>query len=331
MQDKDILFDRLLSEYIAQTISNKDKETLFSLVLESEIYKERYEEAVRFNTLLHLPYFEVNREKDFRGVGEKLNIERKARKIAWQTQLLRVVSVAIVLFTVSFGSIYIYKSIITAENTFKYFEASTPLGGQTRLLLPDGSVAWLNAKSELRYHLGFGITNRQLYLDGEGYFEVNKNEQLPFSISAGDMQVIATGTVFNVRSYKDDEQWEVNLLEGGVDVLIADKRYSLHSDEKAIYDKTTATVIVEATDASMASLWTKGRLAFYQASIPDIYKMLERHFNVKIRIESEELEKEYFLGSINLEMKLSDILDYLDVYKKYKIEIKNDEIVVKNK
>ncbi len=335
MEDKDLLFDRLLTEYISQTISAEDKELLFSMVGKSDVYKRRFEEVARLNTLLHLPQFKSTKDSDYLLLKEKLQFnsthKNKGRKISWYGMLRKLAAAAVILTIVSLGSIYLYEKTLVIDDVSRQLVASTPLGGQTRLLLPDGSVAWINAKSELKYDVGFGTTDRRLHLQGEAYFEVNKNEKLPFSVSAGDMEVIATGTIFNVRSYIDDNKWEVNLLEGGVDVVVSDKRYTLHSDEKAIYDKTTASVTVEPTDARMAAQWTNGKLSFYQASIPDIYKMLERHFNVRIQIDCEELKEEYFLGSINLEMSLSEILSYLDIDKKYKIEITNDVIVVKRK
>jgi len=335
MQDKDQLFDRLLTEYISQTISSQDKELLFSMIRESEVLKERYEEVVKLNTLLHLPQFKSNKDKDYLLLKDKLQFssDRKnnKRKISWYGALGKVAAAAIILVMVSFGSIYLYKGTVNIDSPLGLTETSTPLGGQTRLLLPDGSVAWVNAMSQLKYGSGFGTTDRQLYLEGEAYFEVNKNDQLPFSVSAGNMEVIATGTIFNVRSYKDDNKWEVDLLEGGVDVVVSNKRYKLQSDEKAIYDKISASVSIEPTDAYMAAQWTNGKLSFYQASIPDIYKMLERHFNVRIQIDSDELKEEYFLGSINLEMSLSEILSYLDVDKKYRIELNGDTVIVKKR
>jgi len=331
----DQLFDRLLTEYFSYEISAEDKEELFSMVMESEFYKEQYEKTARLNALLHIPVFESVEQADYQLLKEKANIEenklhskRSFRKVA----LLRNIAAAMILVLVSsLGSVYFYKKHRNPEEHVSWVETATPLGGQTRLVLPDGSIVWINAKSQLKYDSRFGITERHIYLNGEAYFEVKKNEKQPFTVHGESMDVVATGTRFNTRIYRDDEKWEVNLLEGGVDVFVADTCFSLIPDEKIIYDKTSASAIVEKTDAHLAAQWTRGRLSFYQASIPEIYKMLERHFNVRIRIDSEELENEYFLGSINLEMSLSEILSYLDVDKEYKVELENDIIIVRKK
>ncbi|MDR1555822.1 MAG: FecR family protein [Tannerellaceae bacterium] len=335
MQDNDRLFDRLLAEYFSQEISAEDKEKLFSMIMQSPSDKEQYEKAAKLHALLHLSAFESHKQDDYQQLKEKVSIrsdKQSGRSKARLTALFGRIAAAVMLIVLSsVGSIYLYEKYINQEEQLSWIEISTPLGGQTRLLLPDGSVAWVNAKSGLKYGSRFGTVDRNLYLDGEAYFEVNKNKELPFSVYTDDMEVIATGTMFNVRSYPDDNKSEVALLEGGVDVIISDKRYSLAPDEKMIYDKTSASATIEQSDTYMAAQWIKGKLSFYQASIPEIYKMLERHFNVRIQIGDDELKDEYFLGSINLEMSLIEILKYLDVDKKYRIEVRNDVIVVKRK
>jgi ferric-dicitrate binding protein FerR (iron transport regulator) len=335
MQNNDQLFDKLLTDYFSHEISEARKKQLFSMILESPSYKEQYEKAAKLNALLHISVFDFHKQNGYRLLKEKGRIRpdkqregNNNRKFAlWK----RIAAAVILVALSSSGSIYLYERANNYGEPANWIETSTPLGGQTRLLLPDGSVVWVNAKSELKYSSRFGITDRNLYLSGEAYFEVNKNEKLPFSVQAGNLGIIATGTRFNVRSYLNDNKSEVDLLEGGIDVFVADNCYSLIPDEKIIYGKTSALAVVEKTDAYRAAQWTKGKLSFYQASIPEIYKMLERHFNVRIQIDSEELKEEYFLGSINLEMSLSEILSYLDVDKKYKIEVRNNIIIVRKR
>ncbi|WP_197027686.1 FecR family protein [Prevotella sp. 10(H)] len=324
-----------MEKYFSKNISIEDKEKMFSMIMESPSYKDQYEKAAKLNTLLHISSFDSFIDDDYlllQKRGAIYSENRLDNNKAERFSLWRKIAVAVILILFSSsGSIYLYERLNNQGEIVSLIETSTPLGGQTRLILPDGSVAWINAKSELKYNSNFGKNNRDLLLNGEAYFEVNKNEELPFSVSAGDMKVVATGTQFNVRSYPDDYKWEVSLLEGGINVSVSDKHFALIPDEKIIYNKTSGELLVEKTDAEMATQWTKGKLSFYQASISEIYKMLERHFNVRIEIESEELKEEYFLGSINLEMSLSEILSYLDVDKKYKIQLKDEVIIIRKK
>lgn len=334
MNEQDELFDNLLSEYFNHTISVEDREKIFSMITESTVYKEKYEKAAKLNALLHLPVFENSKYEDYQLLREKGNINSTNSQVAAKTRkfiFLRYAAAAVVLILMtSLVTTYIYKS--SNQNVaLKWISNSTPLGGQTKVELPDGSTVWINAKTNLRYSSMFGLTDREIYLDGEAYFEVHKNKELPFSVFMGNMKVTATGTQFNISSYSDDKKWEVDLLEGGVNVTISDKTYSLIPDEKIVYDRTNLSATIEKTDAKLAARWTQGKLNFYQASIPEICKMLERHFNVKIIIDSEELKDKQFFGSINMDMSLREILEYLDVDKKHKIEIKEETVIIKRK
>lgn len=93
-----------------------------------------------------------------------------------------------------------------------------PAGSRTNIVLPDGTEVSLNAGSVLRYCRGFGIRERDVTLDGEGYFKVAKNEKIPFFVNTNGVQVKVVGTVFNVRAYDDDNYVMVSLLEGRVNL-----------------------------------------------------------------------------------------------------------------
>lgn len=331
MNEQDKLFDRLISEYFSHNISEKDKEEMFAMIAEFPVYKEKYEKAAKLNVLLHLPVFEKRKDEDYRRLNEKRNIgSANPLRIGRKITILRHITAAVILILLtSLTTVYIYKAS-QQDIVLKWITTSTPLGGRTKVELPDGSIVWINAKTNLKYSSQFGLTNRDIFLDGEAYFEVHKDKENPFSVFMGDMKVTATGTQFNISSYSDDKKWEVDLLEGGIDITISDKTYSLVPSEKMIYDRVRLSTTIEKVDTELAAEWIKGRFYFYQASILEIYKMLERHFNVKIIID-DELKDEHFFGSINLDMNLIDILNYLDVDKKHKIEISGENIIVKKK
>ena len=116
-----------------------------------------------------------------------------------------------------------------------------PLGSQTKVILPDSSVVCLNSGSVLKYDPAFlRKKSREVYLIGEGYFEVQKNPEKPFIVHADDINVKVLGTVFNVRSYPEDSEIEVSLIKGKVNVFSASETRDnviLASDEQLTYDK----------------------------------------------------------------------------------------------
>lgn len=99
-----------------------------------------------------------------------------------------------------------------------HFEAIVPLGAKSQLVLTDGTRVWLNAGSRLRHSAGYSTRNREVELEGEGYFEVAPNKALPFEVKTSLLNVKATGTSFNVRAYPSDSVVETILVEGSVEV-----------------------------------------------------------------------------------------------------------------
>lgn len=331
MQDKDILFESLMNEYISGSITDKDKTTLFALVEESERYKSKYEEMVKLYALLHVPAFEARKESQYLRLKEKL--QGSTRRTSGQHLFVftRNIAAAILLMImVSVGSIYTYNKLDrSGEQLFN--ETTVPLGSQTRITLPDGTVAVLNSGSILKYPLSYGKKERNVHLVGEGYFEVAKDTKKVFQVYTEDMKIEVTGTVFNIRSYPEDHFAEVSLIEGGVDVSASEKLIHLKPDEKAIFNRTTGQLYSQAAESYKSALWTTGWLSFVNSSFTDILKDIERKYNIKIHIESNKAEQEFFTGSINLEMSLQEVFNFIDVDKKYSFEISGNTVILRDR
>ena len=97
-----------------------------------------------------------------------------------------------------------------------YHTLRVPAGADYQVTLADGTKVWLNCESTLRYPVEFGNEKREVYLDGEGYFEVNKATEWPFIVNAEQMRVKVTGTKFNVKSYSTEPIAHTTLVEGSV-------------------------------------------------------------------------------------------------------------------
>ena len=273
-----------MSNYISGSITDKEKVSLFILVEESDLYRERYNEMVKLHALLHVPAFESQRETRYARLKERLHImSGTTLRRRWFIYARNVAAVLLLMVSVSIGSIFTYNKLDESAEQL-YNETTVPLGSQTKILLPDGSTAVLNSGSVLKYPLSYGKKERNVYLVGEGYFEVAKDAKKVFKVYAGGMQVKVTGTVFNIRSYPEDQATEVSLINGGVDVFANNKQVRLKPDEKAIYDRNTGDLYRETTDSYKSSLWTTGKLSFVNASFLDILKDIERKYNIKIHL-----------------------------------------------
>lgn len=328
MQKNDSLFEDLLSKCISGTITEEENIVLLSLVAGSDVYRKKYNETLKLYALLHIPVFEAQKEKQYMNVKKKLHLPTPALpKRNWYLFLRNAAAVFLLMLIVSAASIVMYSHLENREEVL-FSETVAPLSSQTKINLPDGTIAVLNSGSTLKYPLTYGKKERNVYLTGEGYFEVAKDEKKVFRVYAGDTKIQVTGTSFNVRSYLEDDFTEISLIEGGVDVFADNKHISLTPDEKAFYNRKTGVLYVEKADTYKAALWTTGRLSFVNTSLVDILKDIERKYNIKIRIESEQVEKEYFSGSINLKMTLQEVFNFIDVDKKFSFEGAGSNLIV---
>lgn len=203
-------------------------------------------------------------------------------------------------------------------------------GSRTKTILPDGTSVWLNSGSKLTYSQGFGLKDRQVSLEGEGFFEVTKNKDLPFSVKSGILQVNVLGTKFNFRDYPDDPEAEVVLSEGFVSLksLMANNHEykTLIPGQRAVLNKKTVKFELDEYDTGKSHMWTQGFLILDGESIYTIAKKLERSYGVKVTVFSKTLEQFHFYGDfIRQEQSLTDVLEALKGTGKlhYKIDGKN--------
>lgn len=195
----------------------------------------------------------------------------------------------------------------------RYAEVTAASGSVIRYELPDRSVVWLNAGSTLRYPTVFHNDNRKVDLKGEAYFEVKADKKRPFYVNTpSGLSVFVYGTKFNVSAYEDDNSVEAVLEEGKVNVIMPDKRsiIKLKVGEQLIYDKIHNKVYKNGVDVYEKIAWKDGKLIFRNASLKDILRRLERHFNVDIEFNNPS-GKEYNYRATFRHESLPQILDYL--------------------
>lgn len=330
MQDKEGLFEKWMDEYIAGTIMEKEKQALFSLIHASEVYRLQYNKIAKLHALLQIPALEAEKEKSYQRFSRRLQDVPTGNDTGRRVWMRFAAAAVVLMALASAVSVYTYK-YSQSDRLDMLCETIVPFGSQTKMILPDGSVVVLNSGSTLKYPSSFSGKERSVYLAGEGYFEVAKDEAAPFLVYAGEATVRVTGTVFNIRSYPEDVQTEVDLIEGGVNVFIGGKSLALHADEKAVYNRKSGNLQLVACDAYKSSLWTTGKLSFVNASFREILKEIERKYNVKIRVMSTQVEDESFSGTINPDMALQEVFNFIDVDKKYRFENSGSTIVLRDR
>jgi len=219
------------------------------------------------------------------------------------------------------------------KESFADIEISTPAGSTTRLTLPDGSSVWLNNSSRIVYSQGFGVTDRVLKLEGEGYFDVEHNEDLPFEISTDDINLRVLGTQFNLRNYSEDESVSVTLIKGSVRLDNNHNTQSLNlaPNEQMVFDKATNQMRKISVNASMSNSWTHNVLSYDDVTLQQIVNDLMRAYNVKIEMP-DEIKDYTFYGTFNKETdSVEDILGALALADQMSYTYQNGKYILAKK
>ncbi len=205
------------------------------------------------------------------------------------------------------GNQLIYHSASTI-NELAYNTLSVPYGKQFVLILADGTKAHLNSGTTLKYPVQFKIgRTREVFLEGEGYFEVAKDKARAFIVNATALRIRVLGTKFNVSAYADDENISTVLVEGSVGFSEKDQIFDPVKDQQlnpgqiANWQKKNGSIQVEETDTDLYTGWMDGKIIFNHTPFKEIRKKLERNYNVAISNRYQELEEVRFTASFDTE------------------------------
>jgi transmembrane sensor len=207
----------------------------------------------------------------------------------------------------------------TAQAAVAWNTINTPRGGQYQVVLPDGTKVWLNAVSALRFPASFTGNKREVELTGEAYFEVTKNNQMPFKISIppqpggqGGAQVEVLGTHFNVKAYNDEAAIKTTLLEGAVKMSSAKGQYLMKPGQQARVGKDGKMALDENADTDEAVAWKNGRFQFNEADVETVMRDIARWYDVTIEYAGK-VPVEKFEGEIPRNSSITEVFKILEL------------------
>ena len=333
MEEENKHIDELIANYLTEGLDKNaldELKTWIAASAENQQYFIRQRE-IWFSAVSREAASVYDKDKAFENFRNRVESQKEIQSTSRRGFSLSALwrYAAVVAIIIAVGCISYWQGEVNVKDTFADISVEAPLGSKTKLYLPDGTLVWLNAGSRMTYSQGFGVDNRKVELEGEGYFEVKRNEKIPFFVKTKDLQLQVLGTKFNVRDYPEDHEVVVSLLEGKVglnNLLREEKEAVLSPDERAVLNKANGLLTVESVTASNASQWTDGYLFFDEELLPDIAKELERSYNVKIHIANDSLKTFRFYGNfVRREQNIQEVLEALASTEKmqYKIEERN--------
>lgn len=223
-------------------------------------------------------------------------IEAPTKKVKLWWNLAKVASILLITLI----SIYVTQYIVYEDLNTSLQTINVPAGQYISMELPDGSKVWINAQTTIKYPPVFNHKKRQVFLDGEAYFQVTKNKDLPFEVETDKGFVRVLGTEFNVKSYSTDDEFTTSLLSGEVEVGLKG------SDERIVMKPNTTAMLqagvlkVDPIENYNSYTWKDGILTFTNVSFAEMMDKFERIYGVDLIVANEEVMKHRYTGKFRI-------------------------------
>lgn len=285
------------------------------------------------------------------------------QKTFWYQKWQSYTAIAALFLFAFFGFNYLNKKDVAIENDKHFNEITVKLGTKTKVQLPDGSHVWVNSDSKLTYAETFTGPTRDIYLEGEAYFDVVKDAKHPFIVHTSGIDIRVLGTAFNVKAYKAEPTIEATLVHGLIEVTKTNQpeasKILLHPHEKLIFDKKAneQSVIKPGMNAAESAIaqdrpinpsititplsksladsalietsWVYNRLSFEEEKFEDLAKKIERWFNVEITINNNKIRSYRSTGSFENET-VDEALKELQYLVPFNYQINGRNITITN-
>ena len=344
--------DELIADFLKGELTIDEKNELLQWIKSDEANKRQFDEyaEIWITSRSGLKNTEYNAHEGFWKFKKKIGEGRKTEIQPVTRMMFRtfIRYAAVIILTISMSGLLFY-NLGKAENKVQgagISEMVVPLGSKADFTLSDGTTVTLNAGSRLKFDNTFGIADRVVQLEGEGFFKVAKDASRPFLVKTSHINVVALGTSFNVKAYPGEKTIETTLIEGSVLVeeIIAGQspeKMVLTPNQKLTFYKNDSTMVDESLkDDNDSSLiiksdpgpepikiqkaiteninvepvisWKENKWIFEKQSLLQIAVDLERKFDVQIEFKSERLKNYRFTGTILAEP-IEQVLEVMSI------------------
>ena len=221
-----------------------------------------------------------------------------------------------------------YHNNTSHELVYNYL--TVPRGGQFQMTLSDGTKVWLNSETQLKYPVSFndGKSRQVELVYGEAYFDVSPSTEhkgADFKVYHKQQEVKVVGTEFNIKAYINEANIYTALVEGKVLINTKFGSNALSPGEQSVYNTVNNTIKVTSVDIRSEIAWKDGVYIFRSKSLKEIMQTLSRWYDMDVVFENKELENIEFIGSLNKDQKIVDVLNDIKnfgVIKNYNIHNK---------
>lgn len=270
-------------------------------------------------------------------IKSRLNMPQDARNGKTENfsvfRILRVAAAIVLPLTVLAG-LYLYKNDFFNSDPVMV-EIVVPHGERKQVQLPDGSDAWINAGSTIKYAESFKGNTRTVFLSGEAFFAVQKDKSKPFIVQTDLLAVKALGTEFNVEAYPETDIVKATLNSGTIQVSIKQEgekpsaTYILKPNQQLVYNNQKDAILRDISADDVVS-WKDGQLIFQDATFNDIIHTLQRYYNITIHIDNYIPSNDYYSVRFESGESIEYVMNILkDMVGNFTYTIKGKEITLR--
>ncbi|MEQ9287838.1 MAG: DUF4974 domain-containing protein [Cyclobacteriaceae bacterium] len=328
--------EQQVSQYLLESQDGEDIQQLMQHVwdaqddeTENDVDKKRLFEGI-INDIIDekVPTIDVHQK----ALAES-PVKDKLHQMSVANRWVKVAAVILLALGLTYVFYSMNETTVTPVQVASEIEKYNPSGQRSRIVLRDGTKIFLNAESKITYSdQEYGVEFREVYLEGEAYFEVAKNPDVPFLVKTAKLSTTALGTAFNVRAFKDENRTQVSLAEGKVKVVqMGETREAsagiiLSPDEEVIFESDNMSK--RAFDPNRVLSWKDGVIYFQETDFQEAIETLERWYNVKFEIRNlENLDGLKGTGTFKNET-LENVLKALSYSLEFKYEINQDNVII---
>ena len=301
----------IILKYLQGNASEKEKERFFEWIEECEANRKEFYSLKKTWALTS----KGNNEENI-SWGDMKQLTHKVTR--YKKLYLRIMrQAAIIIFLIGLGvTLHFMGSDVLGKNNLTYSEdyyIETPLGQMANLQLPDGTSVILNSGSSISYTGDFSHGEREVILDGEAFFSVQKDSKHSFIVKTSILDVKVYGTSFNISAYSNEKSISTTLVEGSISLLNKDGREitKMEPGENASFARDQSNIKIKKINTDIYTSWKSGLVTYRNEKIEESCKQLERWYNVEIIINKEGLADELYFGTILKNKPIDQILEVL--------------------
>lgn len=203
----------------------------------------------------------------------------------------------------------------------------TPRGGEYQTRLPDGTEVWLNAGSSITYPLSFAADRREVYIEGEAFFDVKKDRNRPFIVYAEETSITVLGTQFNVSAYPEEKRIRTTLVEGSIRLQKGEAIRQLVPGQQAHTLRESQHITVQSVDIEEIMAWKNGYFYFHNEDIKSAMEKIARWYDVEVRYK-DNMSQIGLDGTISRMENLNQLLQALQLTGTAKFALEGRRIIV---